>query len=190
LALTVTILGNDPAVLSLLGESLSTLGYQVSKDLEGEIHAVVIDEPDQSTFIDCVKAFDQTLPILVLSPQKNAAAEVTLPKPLRVMTLATELEAMVERNGQRVGSWRFFPKIRLLKGPEGQSDYLTQKESDLLDYLIQAGRLVTRDELLTDVFGYNAQISTHTVETHIHTLRKKLGSDLVITEEAGYRLAL
>ena len=190
MTLSIAILGNDKSVIALVGDSLKALGFQIYPDLNPQVEAVVVDDPDQTPLMALVKERDQTLPVLALSQAPIIDADVVMAKPVRIADLADQLIRLVSRNGIRLGVWRFFPKIRLLKSPDGPDEYLTQKESELLDYLIQSARLVSRDDLLQDVFGYSNQTSTHTIETHIHTLRKKLGPDLLITEEAGYRLDL
>ena len=53
---------------------------------------------------------------------------------------------------------------------------------------------VSREELLTEVWGYNAGVTTHTLETHVYRLRQKIEPDaqsakLLLTETGGYRLA-
>ena len=189
MTLTIALLGNNTVLVAALGDGLRDLGFLISDHFTDQVNAVIVDEPSGTDFIEKIRAQDETVPVIALGAQPVPQADVVVAKPLRLTALADQLETMIARNGQQVGDWRFFTKIRLLKGPNGLSEYLTPKESDLLDYLIVAGRMVTKDELLSDVFGYSAQTSTHTVETHIHTLRKKLGADLLVTDEFGYRLA-
>ncbi len=72
---------------------------------------------------------------------------------------------------------------------------LTDKEAGILKYLYRAGgKPVGREELLTEVWGYNASVTTHTLETHIYRLRQKIEPEpttarLLLTEAGGYRLA-
>ena len=72
---------------------------------------------------------------------------------------------------------------------------LTGKETSILKYLYQVGnKVVERDVLLAEVWGYNAEVSTRTLETHIYRLRQKIeknpsSTQILMTEEGGYRLA-
>ena len=71
---------------------------------------------------------------------------------------------------------------------------LTEKEAAILKFLYRAGtRPVARQVLLNEVWGYNANVTTHTLETHIYRLRQKIEPDpanarLLVTEGGGYRL--
>ena len=71
---------------------------------------------------------------------------------------------------------------------------LTEKETAILKYLFRAGqKVVTRDVLLHEVWGYNAGVTTHTLETHIYRLRQKIERDpasaeILITDTGGYKL--
>lgn len=70
---------------------------------------------------------------------------------------------------------------------------LTEREVAILCYLYKAHeKTVSKQELLSEVWGYNPDATTHTVETHIYRLRQKIeengGEPVIITEEAGYTL--
>jgi DNA-binding response OmpR family regulator len=71
---------------------------------------------------------------------------------------------------------------------------LTEKEVAILRYLYRAGQcLVSRETLLQEVWGYNSEIATHTLETHIYRLRRKMEKDvaapaILLTEAGGYKL--
>jgi DNA-binding response OmpR family regulator len=73
---------------------------------------------------------------------------------------------------------------------------LTAKEVDILKFLYRnADRAVLRQELLDQIWGYNAGVMTHTLETHIYRLRQKIEADpadcrLLMTAPGGYQLNL
>ena len=94
-----------------------------------------------------------------------------------------------------IGRYLFRPAAKLLLEPaKNRKVRLTEKESGILKFLHRAGgRAVPRQVLLNEVWGYNAAVATHTLETHIYRLRQKMEADpsrtrLLLTEGGGYRL--
>ena len=73
--------------------------------------------------------------------------------------------------------------------------YLTEKETQMLAYLGRnKNKKINRKELLSDVWNYGDDITTHTLETHIYRLRKKLSSfdskiKIIVTEDGCYLLS-
>jgi DNA-binding response OmpR family regulator len=71
---------------------------------------------------------------------------------------------------------------------------LTEIEVAILKCLYRMGeKAVTREVLLDEIWGYNAEVATHTLETHIYRLRQKIEPDpsnaqILVTEAGGYRL--
>ena len=86
------------------------------------------------------------------------------------------------------------PAAKMLIDKKGGKVRLTEKETSILKYLYRAGeKVISRDVLLHEVWGYNAGVTTHTLETHIYRLRQKIERDpsraeLLITEAGGYKL--
>ena len=72
--------------------------------------------------------------------------------------------------------------------------YLTDKENEIFQFLIKnVGFTISRKQLLSKVWSYSENIDTHTLETHIYTLRKKIKkklglTNLILHEEDGYRV--
>ena len=96
-----------------------------------------------------------------------------------------------------IGPYIFRPSAKLLlQGESNEKVRLTEKETSILKYLIgNGGKAVSRDVLLNEVWGYNAGVTTHTLETHIYRLRQKIESDpssaeILVTEPGGYRLLM
>ncbi|GJD79864.1 response regulator transcription factor [Methylobacterium gregans] len=94
----------------------------------------------------------------------------------------------------QVGPYTFRPGAKLLIGERGSKLKLTEKETAILRFLYRAGReVVGRDTLLAEVWGYNAHVTTHTLETHIYRLRQKIEPNpataaILVTEAGGYKL--
>jgi DNA-binding response OmpR family regulator len=130
----------------------------------------------------------------------DAGANDYVTKPFRFAVLLARIRAQLRQFEQSedatftVGQYTFRPSAKLLIDKGGQKIRLTEKETAILKYLYRAGRVVTRDVLLHEVWGYNSAVTTHTLETHIYRLRQKIErrpaqAELLITEGGGYRLA-
>ena len=95
----------------------------------------------------------------------------------------------------KVGPYLFRPSAKQLHDPlRNKRIRLTEKEAAILKFLYRAGgRPVPRNVLLNDVWGYNSNVTTHTLETHIYRLRQKIEPNpaetrILLTEAGGYRL--
>ena len=87
---------------------------------------------------------------------------------------------------------QFHPNKKLLVIGEANEVRLTEKETGILMYLHSfANQTVSKKELLNEVWGYKDGVTTHTLETHLYYLRKKLGDDKIISSEKdGYLLSI
>ena len=75
-----------------------------------------------------------------------------------------------------------------------QSLKLTEKECEMIVYLSKSKKPVSVNELQSSVWGYQSQLETHTVETHIYRLRKKItdffdDKEFIISEKNGYKIS-
>src|SRR6201990_3181622 len=92
-----------------------------------------------------------------------------------------------------LGPYESRPSAKLLIEEKERKIRLTEKETNILKSLYRAGgKPVGREELLSEVWGYNANVTTHTLETHIYRLRQKIEPDpsnarLFLTESGCYR---
>lgn len=143
-----------------------------------------------------------TTPLLLLSgsaaPPPCCTVDGVITKPLRLATLAAKITELLIRRpepaGVRIGPWRFDAGCRQLVGDTGKVVRLTDKEVAILCRLGHAaGAVVARDVLLTEIWGYSARVTTHTLETHIYRLRRKIEAGpgeagLLRNENGGYRL--
>ena len=115
-------------------------------------------------------------------------------KPFKLGVLLARIRAQLRQHEQSedavftIGPYTFKPASKLLVDGGGGKIRLTEKETSILKYLYRAGeRVVTRDVLLHEVWGYNAGVTTHTLETHIYRLRQKIEKDPVAGRAADHR---
>ncbi|MFN3890014.1 MAG: response regulator transcription factor [Beijerinckiaceae bacterium] len=121
-------------------------------------------------------------------------------KPFRFAVLLARIRAHLRQHEAsddavfQIGSYIFKPSSKHLVNEKGGKLRLTEKETAILKFLYRANSsVVTRDVLLREVWGYNANVTTHTLETHIYRLRQKIERDpanakLLVTDAGGYKL--
>lgn len=135
----------------------------------------------------------------ILGLESGANDYVT--KPFRFGILSARIRAHLRQHEQSedavftIGPYSFHPSNKILVEFETeQKTRLTEKETSILKYLLRAkGKAVGRTELLNEVWGYNSNVTTHTLETHVYRLRQKIelnpsDAKLLLTEPGGYRL--
>ena len=129
----------------------------------------------------------------------EAGADDYIPKPFGMMELIARVKALLRRTDDREE-----PVDRYTAGPlevcpdrhsvtvDGQPVTLTLKEFELLVTLLKnRGMVLTRDQLLNQIWGYSFDGENRTVDVHIRTLRQKLGAagDLIETVRGvGYKI--
>lgn len=130
----------------------------------------------------------------------DAGANDYVTKPFRFGVLLARIRAHLRSHEQsedaifKIGPYSFRPSGKLLVDGQDKKIRLTEKETAILKYLYRAGsKVVGRDVLLAEVWGYNSGVTTHTLETHIYRLRQKIERDpssaeILVTETGGYRL--
>ena len=189
---------NDPPDLVILDLTLPEMdGFRVLKEIRRD---------------------GSTVPVLILTARGEESDKVVglrlgaddyVTKPFGLMELLARVEALLRRTNQQsdaggahggavvqFGSIKVSPATRIVTRDGVQLD-LSPKEFDLLLVLIRhRGAVVSRNELLDEVWGYSADVYSRTVDTHIAELRRKLEVDpasphhILTSRKAGYRLRL
>lgn len=170
-----------------------------------------IDMPDMDGREACklMRQRGVRAPIIMLTGQDSDADTILglesgandyITKPFRFSVLLARVRAHLRSFEQSedatfmLGPYEFQPAMKLLVREDDRKIRLTEKETNILKYLYRAGgKSVPREELLSEVWGYNAAVTTHTLETHVYRLRQKIEPDpanarILLTETGGYRL--
>lgn len=134
--------------------------------------------------INSLRAMGFTGPIILISTEKLSYPPpiVQLRRPFRL----NELSELIKFCLSKVTPPRHLTQ-RIC-------DDFTEKEAAIFNRLLQeAGRSVEKSRLLKEIWGYGPQISTRTLETHIHRLRRKIDADTthewsLLTSDDGYKL--
>jgi DNA-binding response OmpR family regulator len=171
---------------------------------------VALPDGDGRDFCKALRKQGVKVPIIMLtgSAEENdivrgldSGANDYLAKPFRLNELLARLRAQLRsfENSEdavfTIGPYVFRPAAKQLLEPlKNKRIRLTDKEAAILKFLYRAaGKPVARQVLLNEVWGYNAAVTTHTLETHVYRLRQKIEPDpalakLLLTEGGGYRL--
>jgi DNA-binding response OmpR family regulator len=181
-----------------------------------EMHDVVILDvglPDMDGREVCreMRRAGVKCPVVMLTGQDSdadtiqgleAGANDYVTKPFKFPVLLARIRAQLRQHEQSedavfpVGPYSFRPSTKMLVDDGDRKVRLTEKETNILKFLYRAGgRTVERETLLREVWGYNAGVTTHTLETHIYRLRQKIEPDpssarILLTDAGGYRLSM
>jgi DNA-binding response OmpR family regulator len=179
---------------------------------------LVLPDIDGYEVLKALRAAGRTMPVLILSARSDEAEKVFgfktgaddfVTKPFSLMELLARIVALLRRsqygasaNDQSDASAPDTPELEINLSKRtimrrGESVDLAPKEFDLLVALaVRGGAIVSRADLLREVWGHRAEVVTRTVDAHILSLRKKIEADpaepeiIVTARQAGYRLAL
>ena len=185
----ITAAGNLAEARRLIGDQMFAFAVIDEALPEGEGGAAAAQGLEEDGF---------SAPVLLLGTAETAElrdGRPRLAKPFRIAALVQALgKLLAHPSGDapfRIGPYDFHPSAKLLVDGE-RKVRLTEKETDILRYLRTASGIVPRQTLLGEVWGYGPQVATHTLETHIYRLRRKIESDpdapILVTEDGGYRL--
>ena len=199
---------SDDVLRASLAEQLEREGYDViaaCDDQEADANAreplgfAIIGLSGAEQLAANLREQGLSCPILLLLEDEALSAFETLTRPFRFSALLARLHALNNHHAPgddsavRIGPYTFHPSAKLLQA-DGRKVRLTEKETNILKFLHASSGTVPRDILLHEVWGYSPQVATHTLETHIYRLRKKIEQDpakaqILLTEGGGYRLS-
>lgn len=205
---TIAIIEDDESVRRSLVLNLELEGFKIVTAADGEEGISVVNEhhpdliildvmmPRKDGYQTCkeLRNAGNSTPLILLTAKSTEVDKVLglelgaddyLAKPFGMLELIARVKALL----RRVQSVREVDKVRFddvvidfkaYKAERGQNPLeLSAREYRLLQYLVaKSGSVVTRDELLDEVWGYNSYPSTRTVDNHIARLRQKIESNV------------
>ena len=196
---------------TLIQEANAAAGIKAAK--AGQIDLLIMDvglpDMDGREAVKLLRKGGFKPPIIMLTGHDTdsdtilgleAGANDYVAKPFKFAVLLARIRAQLRQHEQSedavftIGHYSFRPAQKLLVEEDGSKVRLTEKETSILKYLYRAEqKVITRDVLLEEVWGYNSGVTTHTLETHIYRLRQKIEKDpsnasLLVTDSGGYKL--
>jgi DNA-binding response OmpR family regulator len=191
--------------------STATAGVKAVKADHADLVILDVNLPDMDGREACkiMRRNGYKGPVIMLTGQSSdsdtilgldSGANDYVTKPFRFAVLLARIRAHLRQHEHsedavfKVGPYTFKPSAKMLVREDNRKVRLTEKETAIIKFLLRSGeQIVGRDVLLHDVWGYNAGVTTHTLETHVYRLRQKIERDpshaeILVTEGGGYKL--
>ena len=203
---------NDEFIVSETAEGGEAIKYAGKQYFDAIVLNLDLPDIDGREVCRLMRKNGVKSPIIMISDADNdvdtilgleSGANDYVAKPFRIRVLLARLRAQIRQHEQseyavfRIGQYSFRPGAKLLLNNEtNKTVSLTDKETAIIKFLyFSNGKVVSREVLLDEVWGYKAGMATHTLETHVYRLRQKIERDpsksaLLVTEQNGYRLVL
>ena len=189
----------------------ATAGVKAVKADHADLVILDVNLPDMDGREACkiIRRNGYKGPVIMLTAQASDADTILgldsgandyVTKPFRFGVLLARIRAHLRQHEHsedavfKVGPYTFKPAAKMLVGGDAKKVRLTEKETAIIKFLLRSGeQIVSREVLLHDVWGYNAGVTTHTLETHVYRLRQKIERDpshaeILVTEGGGYKL--
>jgi DNA-binding response OmpR family regulator len=196
---------------SVTDASTATAGVKAVKADHADLVILDVNLPDMDGREACkiLRRNGYRGPVIMLTGQTSdsdtilgldSGANDYVAKPFRFGVLLARIRAHLRQHEHsedaifKVGPYSFKPSAKMLVRDDNKKIRLTEKETAIIRFLLRSGeQIVGRDVLLHDVWGYNAGVTTHTLETHVYRLRQKIERDpshaeILVTEGGGYKL--
>ena len=217
---TILIVEDDVNINEMLKVALQKEGYSCIQAFSGTEGRLVLsqEEPDLvlldlmlpgmsgETLLEEIRQTKRAVPVIVLSARDEMDSKVDMllsgaddyvAKPFGMMELLSRIRALLRRteteNGTlRCGILEVDPGQHIVR-VRGQETVLTQKEFEVLCLLLRnPGQVLSREQLIENVWGYAFTGESRTVDVHVRTLRQKLGEAGAYIETVrgyGYKIS-
>jgi len=175
-----------------------SLLYQILKELEEDIQFKIIEVSDEKALKDIIRDLNNYLIITKKQILKINNQFILNQLPMKIFKMIEKLNIeflkhqFTEKSKFIVNDYTIDINAREMSSKNAKLK-LTEKEVNTIIYLSKVNKPISIDELQTKVWDYHSDIETHTVETHIYRLRKKilknfLDDDFIISKNNGYQI--
>ena len=172
--------------------------YQILKELEEDINFRIIEISNEKSLINEIKNLNNYLIITKKQILKFNNQFILSQLPIKIFKIIEKLnieflkQQFVEQSQVIINDYTIDINAREMFSKNVKLK-LTEKEINTIIYLSKANKPISIEELQTKVWDYRSDIETHTVETHIYRLRKKisknfLDDNFIISRNNGYQI--
>ena len=172
--------------------------YQILKELEEDIHFKIIEISDEKALSNEIKNLNNYLIITKKQILKFNNQFILSQLPIKIFKMIEKLNIeflkhqFIEQSQVIINDYTIDINAREMSSKKVKLK-LTEKEVNTIIYLSKVNKPISITELQTNVWGYHSDIETHTVETHIYRLRKKisknfLDDNFIISKNNGYQI--
>ena len=172
--------------------------YQILKELEKDLNFSIIESLNEKSLHNKIKNLNN---YLVITKKKNLEIEnkyIFDQLPIKIFKFIEKLnikllkQQFIEQSDIKINNYLINLNSREISSVSEKLK-LTEKEINIIIYLSKSKIPITVDELQTNVWGYQSDLDTHTVETHIYRLRKKIlkifkDENFITSKKNGYQI--
>ena len=175
-----------------------TILYQILKELEENINFNIFEAPNEKALNDYRSNFKNYL-IINTKNSENYNMQLTLNKfPIKIFEFIEKVNIILiksqfnEKSELLIGKYELNLNSRELS-EKNMKLKLTEKEANIVFFLFNSKKTISVNELQSKVWDHKSLLETHTVETHIYRLRKKIkekfnDENFIISSKEGYSI--
>ena len=172
--------------------------FKIINELENELNFNVIEVSEEIDLSNKLLKFNNSLIVTQKKGLDNSNQLILNQLPIKFSKLLEKINIEFlklqfnEKSKIDIGKYKIDLNSRYLISKD-QKLKLTEKEADIIIYLYKSNSPVKINQLQKEVWGFKSKLETHTVETHIYRLRKKIleifkDNDFIISKKNGYKI--
>jgi len=180
----ILIIHNFPILFTILNENKSILNFEI-----------------ENVYNDKINEYSEKKNLLIISGEKNLIAEkqikisqypINFLKLVEIININFLKNKFNQQNKIQVGKYYINLNSRAMSY-KNKVLSLTEKEIKIINYLNIEKKEITINKLQSEVWGYKSKLETHTVETHVYRLRKKIenkfnDNSFILSTKNGYKI--